>query len=45
MDIYLGYRPPRRKYGFGQFVLDVTMTLVTGGIWLIWIFCREMRNR
>lgn len=45
MDIYLGYRPPRRKYGFGQFFLDVVMTCITGGFWIFWIFCREMRNR
>lgn len=34
-----------RKYGFGNFILDVILTLITGGLWLIWIFVREMRNR
>lgn len=35
----------KRKYGVGNFIIDVTMTCVTGGIWLIWVFCREMRAR
>jgi hypothetical protein len=34
-----------RKYGFGSFLLDVIMVMVTGGLWLIWIFVREMRGR
>ena len=32
-----------RRYGFFNFLLDVTLTAVTGGFWLIWIFIREMR--
>ena len=35
----------RRRYGFWNFVGDVLLTLITGGLWLIWIFVREMRNR
>lgn len=35
----------RRKYTFCKFLFDVVMCCVTGGLWLIWIFCREMRNR
>jgi len=35
----------RRKYGFWKFMGDCLMTLVTGGLWIIWIFVREMRNR
>jgi len=35
----------RRRYGLGSFLLDVILTCLTGGLWLIWIFCREMRNR
>ena len=35
----------RRKYGVCSFVGDVFMTAVTNGLWIIWIFCREMRNR
>lgn len=37
-------RPPRRRYGFGSFLLDFVMTCLTGGFWLIWIFVREMRS-
>lgn len=35
---------PRKRYGFFSFVFDVIMTFITGGIWLIWIFVREMRG-
>lgn len=33
----------KKKYGFVQFLVDATLTVVTGGLWLIWIFVREMR--
>ena len=33
-----------RKYGFWNFIGDALMTLLTGGLWLIWIFVREMRH-
>ena len=36
--------PDMRRYGFFNFLLDVFMVLVTGGLWLIWIFIREMRR-
>jgi hypothetical protein len=42
-DVYFG-APPKR-YGFWAFMLDCMLTLVTGGLWLIWIFVREMRGR
>lgn len=35
----------KRRYGFWNFIGDVLLTLLTGGLWLIWIFVREMRNR
>ena len=35
----------RRRYGLFNFILDVALCLITGGLWLIWIFVREMRNR
>jgi hypothetical protein len=35
----------RPKYGFWKFVGDVLMVGLTGGLWLIWIFVREMRRR
>lgn len=41
--IYVG--PHRKKYGFFNFVFDCILTVITGGLWLIWIFVREMRKR
>ena len=38
-------RCSRRKYGILNFLLDVFLFFITGGLWLIWIFVREMRNR
>lgn len=35
----------QKKYGFGKFILDLLLTAITGGFWLIWIFVREMRGR
>ena len=35
----------KKKYGLMNFVFDVLLVCVTGGLWLIWVFCREMRNR
>lgn len=35
----------RKKYGLGSFIWDVVMCVITGGLWLIWIFVREMRRR
>jgi hypothetical protein len=32
------------RYGCLSFIGDVFMTFVTGGLWLIWIFVREMRR-
>ncbi len=34
-----------KRYGFFSFLFDVVMTLITSGLWLIWIFIREMRRR
>lgn len=34
-----------RRYGLGSFLFDIFMTVVTSGLWLIWIFVREMRRR
>lgn len=35
----------RRHYGLLNFLFDILLVCVTGGLWLIWIFVREMRNR
>ncbi|QJD49650.1 membrane protein [Gordonia phage Secretariat] len=37
-------RSTRKRYGLFNFALDVILTCITGGLWLIWIFCREMRR-
>lgn len=34
----------KKKYGLFNFTIDVILTLITGGLWLIWVFCREMRK-
>lgn len=34
----------KKKYGFAKFLVDAFLTVVTGGLWLIWIFVREMRS-
>ncbi len=34
----------RRPYGCLAFLFDCVMTCITGGLWLIWIFVREMRS-
>lgn len=33
-----------RRYGLTNFLLDCLMVWITGGLWLIWIFIREMRR-
>ena len=34
----------RGRYGLLNFAVDVILVLITGGLWLIWIFVREMRR-
>ncbi len=34
-----------RPYGCLAFFGDIFMTFLTGGLWLVWIFVREMRRR
>lgn len=33
-----------KRYTFGSFIFDLIMTALSGGLWLIWIFIREMRG-
>ena len=33
-----------RDYGMFDFALDAVLSLVSGGLWLIWVFIREMRS-
>lgn len=35
----------RKRYTLMSFMIDAILTLLTGGLWLIWVFVREMRNR
>lgn len=34
-----------RRYGLVNFLFDIFMIAITSGLWLIWIFVREMRRR
>ena len=34
-----------KRYGLFNFLLDAALTVFTGGLWLIWVFVRESRNR
>lgn len=44
---YPVYIPVRRRkrYGVFKFFFDCLLVFITGGLWLIWIFVREMRRR
>lgn len=35
----------RKRYGFFNFLFDCTMTCLTAGFWLIWVFVRETQGR
>lgn len=35
----------RNRYGVINFAFDALLVVITGGLWLIWIFAREMRRR
>ena len=39
------FKEPAKKYGFLAFCWDLFMVFLTCGLWLIWIFVREMRRR
>lgn len=43
-NYYIQQTPPKH-YGFFNFIGDVFMTFLTCGLWLIWIFVREMRHQ
>jgi len=34
-----------KNYGCLSFIFDCVLVVVTGGLWLIWIFIREMRRK
>lgn len=33
-----------KRYSVGDFLLDVILTFVTGGIWFVWILFRFIRS-
>ena len=33
-----------KKYGLGRLIFDFIMTMLTGGLWLIWILIRFLRS-
>ena len=33
-----------KPYGILRFVRDITLVILTHGLWFIWIFVREMRR-
>lgn len=35
----------KKQYKLHNFLFDLILCFITGGLWLIWIFIREMRNR
>ena len=37
-------RSSRKKYTLIHFAIDAVLTLLTGGLWLIFIFVRESRK-
>lgn len=43
-NVYVAGKGPK-QYGFMKFCFDCVMTLITSGLWLIWVFVREMRRR
>lgn len=45
MTTYNVYQSNPKKYGCMSFLFDILMVCLTGGLWLIWIFVREMRKR
>lgn len=33
-----------QRYGCASFLLDVFLTCITGGLWIIWILIRQARR-
>lgn len=33
------------NYGCGKFLFDAVLTVLTGGLWLIYVFVRESRKK
>jgi uncharacterized membrane protein YjgN (DUF898 family) len=41
--MYSYFRP--RRYGVWNFLVDVVMTCLTCGFWLLWVYVREKRGQ
>jgi len=37
-------RRRQKQYGFGSLLLDFILTILTGGLWLIWVVIRTANN-
>ena len=35
---------PRKRYGFLNLLFDFFMTVITGGLWLIWVLVKYLRT-
>lgn len=35
---------PRKRYGFLNLLFDFFMTVITGGLWLIWVAVKYLRT-
>lgn len=33
-----------KNYGCGMILFDIFMTIITGGLWLIWLFVKYVRT-
>lgn len=40
----ISFGKKKKKYGFFRLLLDLILTLLTGGLWLIWLLIRYLRN-
>lgn len=36
--------PKKDKYDVSSFIIDAGLTLLTSGVWLIWVCIREMKK-
>jgi len=34
----------KKKYGFLNFLIDLALTVITGGLWFVWIVFRFLRR-
>jgi hypothetical protein len=42
-EIHIG-KPKKKHYGFFHILFDFILTILTGGLWLIWLLIRYLRN-